>query len=324
MVGEEDGEVDEAVAVEANVGEVEVEAEVEAEMGGTILGHHAALRERMTTFTDALLQTSPAITGLDRSIVIPPRRLHLTLGVLSLDTQKSSSSRSARPSARAAPVNVSSVQSGASTSTKPSVTAQANPIVCPRTLDAVRTLLQGLRPRILEILGREPLRVRLGSMDVMKPERGDLERAHVMWVGPPPEGEDVRRLKAVAQFVHDAFKKEGLLVDEGRALKLHCTVLNTVHRKPRSRNRVPFSYAAILSSPALDAVTTSDMAEPLLEGDSRIRLQSQTSSQSRPRRPTRMRAVELGEWSIDEIQLCEMGSWGPEGEYVCVASCPLI
>ena len=30
-----------------------------------------------------------------------------------------------------------------------------------------------------------------------------------------------------------------------------------------------------------------------------------------------------GEWDIDELQICEMGSWGPEGEYVCVGRCPL-
>lgn len=27
--------------------------------------------------------------------------------------------------------------------------------------------------------------------------------------------------------------------------------------------------------------------------------------------------VELGDWEVNEMQICEMGSWGPEGEYVC-------
>ena len=35
-------------------------------------------------------------------------------------------------------------------------------------------------------------------------------------------------------------------------------------------------------------------------------------------------AVDLGEWVVDEVQICEMGSWGPEGEYVCVGRIPLI
>ena len=30
-------------------------------------------------------------------------------------------------------------------------------------------------------------------------------------------------------------------------------------------------------------------------------------------------SVDLGECPVDEIQICEMGSWGPEGEYVAVA-----
>ena len=29
--------------------------------------------------------------------------------------------------------------------------------------------------------------------------------------------------------------------------------------------------------------------------------------------------VNFGEWELNEIQICEMGSWGPEGEYVAVA-----
>lgn len=28
--------------------------------------------------------------------------------------------------------------------------------------------------------------------------------------------------------------------------------------------------------------------------------------------------VDFGEWTVDEIQICKMGSWGPEGEYVSV------
>ncbi|EMD39440.1 hypothetical protein CERSUDRAFT_71362 [Gelatoporia subvermispora B] len=36
-----------------------------------------------------------------------------------------------------------------------------------------------------------------------------------------------------------------------------------------------------------------------------------------------MRAVGLGEWTNDEVQLCEMGGWGPKGEYAYVVACPL-
>ena len=33
--------------------------------------------------------------------------------------------------------------------------------------------------------------------------------------------------------------------------------------------------------------------------------------------------VNLGEWEVGELQICKMGSWGPDGEYVADARCPL-
>ena len=42
------------------------------------------------------------------------------------------------------------------------------------------------------------------------------------------------------------------------------------------------------------------------------------------RRPVRGPVnVDFGTWDIDEVQICEMGSEGPEGEYVCVGKIPL-
>jgi hypothetical protein len=29
-------------------------------------------------------------------------------------------------------------------------------------------------------------------------------------------------------------------------------------------------------------------------------------------------AIDLGRWTVEELQICEMGSHGPENEYVCV------
>ena len=31
----------------------------------------------------------------------------------------------------------------------------------------------------------------------------------------------------------------------------------------------------------------------------------------------------LGTWTVDELQICEMGSWAPDGAYVRVAGCDL-
>ena len=32
--------------------------------------------------------------------------------------------------------------------------------------------------------------------------------------------------------------------------------------------------------------------------------------------PTSAKEVDFGIWDVDEIQLCKMGSYGPQGEYV--------
>ena len=48
-------------------------------------------------------------------------------------------------------------------------------------------------------------------------------------------------------FIHQEFKKAGYIT-ENRPLKLHCTILNTSHRRPRRRE--PFSYEDVLKSSA--------------------------------------------------------------------------
>lgn len=90
--------------------------------------------------------------------MIPPRRLHFTLGVMSLDVDKEKQ----------------------------------------RTLEMAKNVLQELRPKILEILGGEKLVVRLDRMDILKPERGRRERANVMWIGPSLESESATKLRRVA------------------------------------------------------------------------------------------------------------------------------
>jgi len=115
------------------------------------------------------------------------------------------------------------------------------------------------------------------------------------------------------EFVHTAFTKAGLVVDEGRPLKLHCTVLNTIYRKPRGKSRQPFSFRSIVNSRAVQAFTVDAAGQSLSAA-------AEGQNTTPVRGPVR---VSLGEWDVDEIHICEMGSWGPEGEYICVGRCAL-
>jgi len=152
----------------------------------------------------------------------------------------------------------------------------------------------------------------------MKPAQGDLDQAHVMWLGPLLEGDDdARRLKEVCALVNKEFVDAGLLVDGRRPLKLHCTIINTTHRKPRPKThrRQPFSYSSILGSTAFQGIISTDA--PILP-DVTLRTATATSTTSvisadQTRRPA---SVDFGVWEVDEIQICQMGSHGPEGEYV--------
>jgi len=229
------------------------------------IGHHISLQKCVSTFTNGLLEVTPALPGLDQSIVIPPRRLHLTLGVMSLEDSDDS--------------NIA-FDGQASDSRK--------------TISAALSLLTSLRPRISELLCGSPLKVPLHMMNIMPPDGGDPAKAHVLWFGPPHENEDAKLLQKVGEMVNKTFVDAGFIT-ELRPLKLHCTILNTTYRKPRARGpRQPFSYRSLLASAAAQAV--------LLEPDAEPGWQQPVN-------------VDFGTWHVDEIQICKMGSYGPEGEY---------
>jgi len=227
------------------------------------IGHQISLQKSISSFTSRLLDTTPALPGLDRTIVIPPRRLHLTLGVMSLDDAEGS--------------NIGFDSRGTDSRKK--------------TLSQALSLLTSLESRISEMLCGAQLTVPLQMMDIMPPDGGDPDKAHVLWLGPSHRNEEARRLRQVGEMVNKAFVEAGFIT-ERRPLKLHCTILNTTHRQPRTRGpRQPFSYRRLLESPAAQAV--------LLE-------------QPGLRQPVK---VNFGTWHVDEIQICKMGSYGPEGEY---------
>lgn len=126
----------------------------------------------MAAFTDALLAADPPIDGLDPTIIVPPRRLHLTLGAMSL----------------AKPRRASHAKS-------PSEAVEQTPATEKPTLASAVAHLESLTPYVKELLAGEKLRVELGELNTMQ---GRTNRANVMWVGPPKEGEHETRLRAVA------------------------------------------------------------------------------------------------------------------------------
>ncbi|EJD51046.1 hypothetical protein AURDEDRAFT_112070 [Auricularia subglabra TFB-10046 SS5] len=233
------------------------------------LGHIPALRERLSTFYSALLASEPAITGLDSSVIIPPRRVHITLGVLSLVKEEDK-------------------------------IKDASQTTIAKALD----ILLDLKGRLEEeIAATGPVQVPLVAMDIMRSAKGNAT-PHVLYVG-PKEGEvEGTAIQRVSNIVINAFREAGIMQDD-RPLKLHCTVVNTIYRKPRSKKRIPFSFGQIKTSKALADILVED-SEPQQQnaGDKALR-------------------VDLGIWEVDEVQLCEMGSHDEEGAYVRVGGVSL-
>ena len=96
------------------------------------LGHHAGLRSAVQGLTTSWLAHDPPIDGLDPSIVVQPRRLHLTLGVMTLAAEQDEENT--------------------------------------HSLAGATQLLAELAPRVRAALGRAPLRVPLGRLAVMQPD----------------------------------------------------------------------------------------------------------------------------------------------------------
>ncbi|KZT69482.1 hypothetical protein DAEQUDRAFT_726430 [Daedalea quercina L-15889] len=266
------------------------------------IGHHAELQKTVSSFTDALLTSDPAIEGLDQSIVVPARRLHITLGVMDLatDTDQSGPTAASDEAEEGAPEQ------------KP-------------TLASAIAHLESLKPEILNLLAGHKLCVELSTIDIMRSGGASRKRANVVWVGPPHDGELGERLKTVAEFINESFKSAGFLLDDHRPLTLHCTLLNTIYRKPRPKNgwRTHFSFNSILASDALRAIALEP--DTLLTGGDGSEEGDTAESKGKGRAGAKNEPVhvDLGAWDVDEVQICEMGSHGPEGEYVCVGKIAL-
>ena len=141
------------------------------------IGHHPELRNAISTLTSSWLAYEPAIEGLDPSIVVHPRRLHLTLGVMTLT---SGSSSNKYPTAN---------NSGHRQEQEQEQQEQRD-----LDLPSAAALLDSLAPRLRALLAQNPLRVPLGGLKVMQP---DPARAHVLYAEPDLRSLDGRRLRAV-------------------------------------------------------------------------------------------------------------------------------
>ena len=125
------------------------------------IGHHPELRNAMSALSSSWLAHEPPIEGLDPSIVVHPRRLHLTLGVMALAQPDTSSGQGQGQG---------------------------------HDLAGATALLDSLAPRIRAVLAQSPLRVPLGRLAVMQ---SDPTRAHVLYAEPDLRSPDGRRLRAV-------------------------------------------------------------------------------------------------------------------------------
>ena len=125
------------------------------------IGHHPELRNAMSALSSSWLAHEPPIEGLDPSIVVHPRRLHLTLGVMALAQPDPSSGQGQRQR---------------------------------HDLAGATALLDSLAPRVRAVLAQSPLRVPLGRLAVMQ---SDPTRAHVLYAEPDLRSSDGRRLRAV-------------------------------------------------------------------------------------------------------------------------------
>ncbi|EUC61573.1 AKAP7 2'5' RNA ligase-like domain protein [Rhizoctonia solani AG-3 Rhs1AP] len=246
--------------------------------------HEFALE--ISRFTEGLQTASPPITGLDPSIVISPRRLHLTLGVMGLTAE---GNQVTQPP------------------TNPSQERGMNGVTHRQSITAAQALLDSLKPDIESALQGQPLQLCLNEFAVMR--RSPTGEADVMYIGPTATGINsaehtrsvgvlgkpthctrLQKLSRSIEMINRRFIEEGFITDR-RPLKLHCTILNTSHRKTANNQRgqrVPFSMSQIEDSIAQNPHITGT----LLSSENLL--------------------------AVRELNICRMGSYDELGRYVRV------
>ncbi|KAG8806401.1 hypothetical protein FRC18_006113 [Serendipita sp. 400] len=187
-----------------------------------------------------------------------------------------------------------------------------------KTIEGALDLLSSLRKDIMSLItggsatSGATLKVPLEVMGVLQSEKN--QTAHVLWIG-PKKSKEKSILDQVANLVNNSFRENGFITEK-RPLKLHCTILNTSHRKGGGRRRIAFSKNDIFESDAYKNIALPSSSMPLV-------LAEEGQEQALQKTLTDFH-VDFGRWNVDEIQLCTMGSRDAiTGAYVSVGSIKL-
>ncbi|KAF6759265.1 hypothetical protein DFP72DRAFT_151151 [Ephemerocybe angulata] len=310
------------------------------------LNHHESLRNDIASFHSSLLAHDPPIQGLDKSIVIDPRRIHITLGVMALEKDIKETTPPQQPASN-----------GGEPLEQAGTPAEADEENAPKlTISSALALLESLKPQISTILTSsgttesKKVYVPLDVLDVFPP--GSTEKANVLWVGPDHKKQKVSRneewkvLWRICDLIHTTFKSQNYITD-ARPLKLHCTILNTSHRKPRRGGGFSFKEVGETTE-ALESFGVNGIEISGLNLDNEVKEGSASQPGSTilssaptvahvddivasprpantPRRWPKSSPipVNLGSWEVGTAELWVMGSRGANNEYVSVGGIKL-
>ncbi|EEB96441.1 hypothetical protein MPER_04427 [Moniliophthora perniciosa FA553] len=226
-----------------------------------------------------------------------------------------------------------------------------------KTVQTALELLSSLRSQLLQ---EGPLQIPLNHLGAFESKKGARVLWVSPKEGEPQDesSEDkaereklVRRIHhgyATSQGEHQVIGKFWILTSLPNSL--HCTILNTSWRKPSSKRHLLFSFDDVLRSTALADIRVAP--QPSIGTQTTVSLETKSSTQGGaeawtsvekaivPGRETlqvvldekgtvtstqteRLVDVDIGTYTVSEIQLCVMGSHGPEDEYVSVGSISL-
>ncbi|KAM3418861.1 hypothetical protein BST61_g4824 [Cercospora zeina] len=127
------------------------------------------------------------------------------------------------------------------------------------------------------------------------------EKTSILYAEPV---DSTNRLYPLCLALQQAFKEEGLLVEDGRSLKLHATVVNTIYAKAR-RKRTQRTVSITSDGRVLSA-SPGELPESRSEGhgptaNAPLRIDSRTIL-------ARYKDHVWGSFELDRIAICEMGT----------------